>query len=1709
MRYRNLIKISFLFIFFSILININAQPNLFGNEWLAQTGSKASSGNYVAIKVAQDGIYRVSYQELIDAGFSVSSSNPQFFQLWRRGVQQSIIVQGETDGSFDSGDFVEFYGVKNDGVLDTELFNNPLHHASKYYNFYSDTAVYFLTAGNTLGLRTAQLNGSSTSYDAFVTEQKQERLRLFNSKYWYGRYYISYKGIDYTPSSFGDQGEGWFSGNIGATWNWNFTDLNDVKAASTEMAQIEFVLVGTRKGASHSVLFSYKTPSQAAFTLIDDTIKFSDFQHVKKVFNVPASSLRDASNSGILNMRFRNLLNAEVACAYVKISFPQETKLKLTQEKLEITTSNSLINAEIGNSNASSFVYEITNQGSFRKILPEFVGASNTIRMKIPNLHGTEQFLVSDNYLTAPKIKIANFPIIDASVDFLLVTHDRLLSSANEYKAYRESMQGGSYKVQVVTTEQLYNEFSYGEYTPVAIRRYCNYMLNNGNPKFLFLVGNGFINTYSNSARGYTDDSYSFGGVAYRKRTTQIVNVNRFGVQTTLEDLVPTAGMPGSDVWFTARLLPTTENSWAPTIPTGRISALTNEEVINYLEKIKEHEQLPDTTLWKKNILHLAGGYTDLEISIIYPAVERWKLVAEGQYYGAKVSTISRPKNNNPTTISNINIADQVNNGLHLVTFFGHSSATQSDIDIGEASNPLNEYNNKGKYPLMLLNGCSSGDCFTNIKTWSEDWTNVANRGAIGYIGISDVGFTNYLDTYTARFYTAMFQDTNLIDKPIGVQIQSAIRGGTNGAQITPYVTHVLEMVYQGDPALRLTKIDAPDLAIDNNSIFLDPINENKVTAVSEEFNLGIIVKNYGWYSPLDSFFVSVTRDYNGIFVEYPPVKYGPVKNLDTIYFKIESKDINTFGLNGFNVHIDYNLDSAKVYGASIAYNGEIKEIHENNNEAYFQYYMPLSAVFPLYPTKFSIVNLQNYPVNFIAQSTDLITQSLEYLLELDTTKQFNSPVKRTITTTGSFIAEWNDVFLPFLKDTTVFYWRVRFKNLNPAEDTIWGESSFTFIAPSSEGWSQAHYYQFLEDKFENIELNTNREWTFDKFNSNINIITNSKSYIQNIHKLTYNNQDIFWQASCYNVTGVRLIVIDPYSLALKRVPGFDAYVNNCEFTPGGTAAHYHYYFNLDNATHANAFKNLMNTIPDCYYVALSSMRYPKFATWATNHGIEAIFSQFGATNYPMQDTIAYTFVGRRNCPQYTPIEVVSSDTISINVPIYSYKKDGNITSTIIGPATAWDKFLRSVTKIDNSDKFSFDVYGINLNSDKKLLYEDFPSNSTDISIINSDSFPFLQLQMKLEDEYFRTPPQLNNWLIIYESKIPEGTFVTQGYNYENKEYYQGENLSYTFKFKNYKEYDFAEPLIVRYAIASPKEFLIVKWDTLEGILKSGEEVEFKFEYSTLEMQGEKQLQVFVNPRIQIEQYYTNNLLSIPFSVKSDDINPLMDVVFDGVHIMDGDIISPNPKITIRMKDENKHVPQNMDNFEVFWKKPNQSVFEIIELKNNPLIDTLDSKNGQFTINYSPINLQDGLHTLSVQVADAFGNKSGSMRYEIAFEVINESSVTHFYPYPNPFSTRTQFAYTLTGSQQPTEFKIQIMTLSGKMVREITKSEIGILRIGKHLTDYAWDGTDEFGDKLANGVYLYRVVAKIDGEEIKNRVANSSRDAETFHKNWGKLYILR
>lgn len=188
-------------------------------------------------------------------------------------------------------------------------------------------------------------------------------------------------------------------------------------------------------------------------------------------------------------------------------------------------------------------------------------------------------------------------------------------------------------------------------------------------------------------------------------------------------------------------------------------------------------------------------------------------------------------------------------------------------------------------------------------------------------------------------------------------------------------------------------------------------------------------------------------------------------------------------------------------------------------------------------------------------------------------------------------------------------------------------------------------------------------------------------------------------------------------------------------------------------------------------------------------------------------------------------------------------------------------------------------------------------------------------------------------------------------------------------------------------------------------------------------------------------------------------------------------------------------------------------------LRFNPANWQLAAGENTASINFDPYFPDDGEYELIVSGKDASGNKAGELEYHIVFNVINKPMISNMFNYPNPFTTSTAFAFTVTGSEVPQNIRIQILTITGKVVREITKAELGNIHIGNNITDFKWDGTDMYGAKLANGVYLYRVLTnlngkrldKFDGKNANGQVINSSVSGTDvyFNKGYGKMYLMR
>ncbi|MBI4930870.1 MAG: type IX secretion system sortase PorU [Bacteroidetes bacterium] len=130
------------------------------------------------------------------------------------------------------------------------------------------------------------------------------------------------------------------------------------------------------------------------------------------------------------------------------------------------------------------------------------------------------------------------------------------------------------------------------------------------------------------------------------------------------------------------------------------------------------------------------------------------------------------------------------------------------------------------------------------------------------------------------------------------------------------------------------------------------------------------------------------------------------------------------------------------------------------------------------------------------------------------------------------------------------------------------------------------------------------------------------------------------------------------------------------------------------------------------------------------------------------------------------------------------------------------------------------------------------------------------------------------------------------------------------------------------------------------------------------------------------------------------------------------------------------------------------------------------------TVRYPLKDLAEGNHNLTVKVWDVYNNSS-STSTEFVVASSAELALKHVLNYPNPFTTKTSFYFEHNKCCTNMDVQIQIFTVSGKLIKSIYQL---INMDGYRSSPIEWDGTDDYGDKIGRGVYVYRLRVKASGE---------------------------
>ncbi|MFK7936327.1 MAG: hypothetical protein AB8G22_22625, partial [Saprospiraceae bacterium] len=153
----------------------NGQDSLYGNEWIDFEES------YFKISVAEDGIYRLTRDELDAAGIPTNAINAGNYQLFHLGQEVPLFVNEANN----STNYIEFYGKKNRAEIDRFLYQNPDQQLlNPKYSLFTDTSAYFLTWSDEEGQRFGQATADFTNLPTAETTYIYEQDKLYTASHY-------------------------------------------------------------------------------------------------------------------------------------------------------------------------------------------------------------------------------------------------------------------------------------------------------------------------------------------------------------------------------------------------------------------------------------------------------------------------------------------------------------------------------------------------------------------------------------------------------------------------------------------------------------------------------------------------------------------------------------------------------------------------------------------------------------------------------------------------------------------------------------------------------------------------------------------------------------------------------------------------------------------------------------------------------------------------------------------------------------------------------------------------------------------------------------------------------------------------------------------------------------------------------------------------------------------------------------------------------------------------------------------------------------------------------------------------------------------------------------------------------------------------------------------------------------------------------------
>ncbi|MEW6716774.1 MAG: C25 family cysteine peptidase [Chloroflexota bacterium] len=705
----------------------------------------SNSGEKYKIVVDTDGLYTVTYADLVAAGMNVGSVNPQNFQMTNQGRGVAIYVSGEGDGSFDPSDGIYFYGEQFRGDYLASLYASEgedwlyLFNGGRKSDFnatmlekYTQDNVYWLTVGSTSGLRMTTVSGDPTGSLASTPQTFTETIHAEQQIVWWTFHFTSE--------------DTWFWDHINditapVTRNYSFTLTNVATGAYNATIRAEVVPRNHNPDSSpdHHTKFYIQNTSQ----LIDDAYwdgkdRYS-FQSV-----IPQSQLVEGNNILILwAEKTAGMTSDRLYFDWFEVEYQRLYQAQSDELTFGGDTAGTWKYQVPGFTSADIRVFDITNPLLPTQFTsPEIVGASGTFTVTFEATHGAgAEFIAAGSSGVHPPKQITryvppNFAGLPEA-DYIFITHADFAATLQTLANFRA---GQGMSTLIVDVADLYNEFNYGIYHPIAIKNFLAYTFANwlSPPEYVLLVGSGHWNFHG---------SPNYGNPAiYMPPYLAFLDLSQGEVDSANQ----LAMLVGDDI--------------LPDVHIGRLPVNNTTELNTVINKIIAYEGAPEAS-WQTYFTFVADNTPDSAGDFVAMSESAISKLPPG----ANVDRIYSNDYANDAAQVRTAIANSLNiTGTLVLNYVGHGSIQRWAHEEIFRNADVATLTNINQLPVVLSMTCLDAYwIYPNQQSLINEMLFYTNGGAVTTFSPTGLGVATGHDVLHAGFYDAVFHDNEQVMGPV------------------------------------------------------------------------------------------------------------------------------------------------------------------------------------------------------------------------------------------------------------------------------------------------------------------------------------------------------------------------------------------------------------------------------------------------------------------------------------------------------------------------------------------------------------------------------------------------------------------------------------------------------------------------------------------------------------------------------------------------------------------------------------------------------------------------------------------------------------------------------------------------------------------------------------------------------------------------------